>query len=53
MYFYYCKECDYIFPTKIKDCPICEENNIKSRLLKYESPYKFSEKIAVTDLNYW
>lgn len=43
--FYYCAECEYIFPLRIKHCPICEEKGIKQKLQKYKSPYKVSEKI--------
>lgn len=43
--YYHCQECNYIYPVKIKDCPICLENGVKVRLRKYESPYKISEKI--------
>ena len=53
MYFYYCSECDYIFPTKMRNCPMCEEKGIKSKLVKYESPHNFSQHILITDLNYW
>lgn len=53
IHFYYCRKCDYIFPVKIKHCPICEEKGINSKLIKYVSPYDLSEKILITDLNYW
>jgi len=53
IHFYYCKECDYIFPTRLRHCPICEEKGISSKLVKYVSPYDISEKILITDLNYW
>jgi hypothetical protein len=43
--YYHCHECNYIYPVKIKNCPICMEDGIKIRLKKYESPYKISEKI--------
>jgi hypothetical protein len=46
--FYYCSECDYIFPLRIKHCPICEEKGIKSKLIKYKSPFKVSEKIRIS-----
>lgn len=38
--YYYCKECDYIYPVKMKHCPICEEKGEKVKLVKYENPYK-------------
>jgi uncharacterized paraquat-inducible protein A len=53
IHFYYCHNCDYIFPTKIKYCPICEEKGITSKLDKYISPYDVSEQVKITDLNYW
>ena len=42
---YYCNECDYIFPKKMRNCPICEEKGMKVRLIKYVSPYEFQKKI--------
>ena len=48
---YYCNECDYIFPKKIRHCPICEEKGIKVRLTKYISPYEFHKKIKIVQLN--
>lgn len=45
--FYYCPECDYIFPIRIKHCPICEEKGQKVKLSRYRSPYKLSEKVHV------
>ena len=41
--YYYCSECDYVYPLKMKYCPICEEKGKKVKLVKYESPYKLSE----------
>ena len=38
--YYQCKECDYIFPMKLKHCPLCEEKGVKVKLIKYENPYK-------------
>lgn len=46
--FYQCGECKYIFPIKIKHCPICEEKGVKSKLLKYRSPYKISERVRIS-----
>ncbi len=48
--YYHCYECDYIYPVKMKDCPICMENGIKVRLKKYESPYDVSNKIGELSL---
>lgn len=53
IHFYYCNDCDYIFPAKMRHCPMCEENGQKTRLVKYVSPYKLSDKLVLTDLNYW
>ncbi len=41
--YYYCKECNYVYPVKMKHCPICLEKNKKVKLVKYESPNKLSE----------
>ena len=48
--YYHCHECDYIYPVKMRDCPICMENGVNVRLKKYESPYKLSEKIGELSL---
>lgn len=53
MHFYHCERCEYIFPAKIRNCPICEEKGYKVKLEKYVSQYKIAEQIRVTDLNYW
>jgi len=45
IHFYYCPECDYIYPVKMKYCPICEENGKRVKLVKYNSPYKVSDKV--------
>jgi hypothetical protein len=37
--YYQCKECGYIFPMKLTHCPLCEENGVKVKLIKYENPY--------------
>ena len=47
---YYCHECDYIFPDKMRNCPVCEEKGIKVRLTKYVSPYEFQKKIRTLQL---
>lgn len=46
--YYYCSDCDYIFPVKMKYCPICKEKGVKIKLSKYKSPYTFSKKIQHT-----
>ncbi len=38
--FYHCDDCDYIYPVKMSNCPICMEQGKKVRLKKYHSPYK-------------
>jgi hypothetical protein len=40
MYYYYCKECGYVYPVKLKHCPVCEETGVKVKLIEYENPYK-------------
>ena len=47
--FYHCSRCDYIFPTKIKYCPICEEKGHRVKLVRYKSPYPVAEEIQVTN----
>jgi len=37
--YYQCKKCAYIFPVKLVHCPLCEENGVKVKLIKYENPY--------------
>lgn len=48
--YYYCHECDYIYPVKMRDCPICIEKGIKVRLKKYQSPYLVADKIGELSL---
>lgn len=43
--YYYCKECDYIFPVKMSHCPICAEQHKKIRLVKYVSPNDVTKNI--------
>jgi len=50
IHYYFCHECDYIYPVKMKDCPICLEKGIKVRLRKYNSPYHVAEKIGELSL---
>lgn len=47
--YYYCDECDYIFPERIKHCPICEEQGEKVKLKRYVSPYKVTNKIQTVN----
>lgn len=44
--YYHCHECDYIYPVKMRYCPICLEKGIKVRLKKYESPYKINNEVT-------
>lgn len=43
--YYYCEECDYIFPVKMSHCPICAEQHKKIRLTKYVSPTNVTKSI--------
>ena len=45
IHFYYCNECDYVFPVKMKHCPICEEQGKKVKLTPYRSPYHLTKQI--------
>lgn len=47
--FYHCSNCDYIFPTRIKYCPICEEKGIRVKLDRYRSPYPVAQKIQLSN----
>jgi len=48
--YYYCHECDYVFPVKMSHCPICAEQHKRIRLTKYVSPNKLTEKIGTLKL---
>ncbi|HJN06895.1 MAG TPA: hypothetical protein QF480_09790 [Bacteroidales bacterium] len=48
--YYHCHDCDYIYPVKMKNCPICLEKGVKIKLTKYVSPYKVSEEIGNLNL---
>lgn len=37
--YYHCSECNYIYPVKMDNCPICMEKGKKVKLKKYKSPY--------------
>ena len=43
IHYYYCEECEYIYPVKLKHCPICQENGKKVKLIKFENPYKLTK----------
>ncbi len=42
IHYYYCEECRYIYPVKLKYCPVCQEKNIKVKLIKFENPHKLT-----------
>lgn len=48
--YYYCHECDYIFPVKMSHCPICAEQDKKVKLIKYVSPNDVTQKIGTLKL---
>ncbi len=51
MFYYHCKECQNVFPVKLKHCPICEEQGVKVKLIEYENPYKLDslyQKLPLT-----
>ena len=48
--YYHCEECDYIYPVKMKHCPICAEKGIKVKLKKYHSPYNVKNEIGKLSL---
>jgi len=50
IHYYYCKECDYVFPVKMRHCPICYENDKKVKLVKYQSPHKTEKLIQQLNL---
>ncbi len=41
--YYYCEECHYIFPVKLKHCPVCHEKGKKVKLIKFENPHKLTK----------
>ena len=43
IHYYYCEECNYIYPVKLKHCPVCEEKGKKVKLVKFENPYKLTK----------
>ena len=48
--YFHCHDCDYIYPVKMRNCPICLEKGVKVKLKKYQSPYKISEEIGTLRL---
>ncbi len=45
IHYYYCNECQYVYPIKMGNCPICAEKGKKVKLKKYKSPYNFSKSL--------
>jgi hypothetical protein len=43
IHYYYCEECQYIYPVKLKHCPVCQENGKKVKLIKFENPHKLTK----------
>ncbi len=43
VHYYYCSECNYIYPVKLKYCPVCEEKGLKVKLVKFENPHKLTK----------
>jgi len=48
--YYHCHDCDYIYPVKMTNCPICLENGVKIKLQKYQSPYNVTKEIGTLEL---
>ena len=48
--YYHCHECYYIYPVKMRDCPICLEKGVKVKLKKYQSPYKANAEVGILSL---
>jgi len=49
--YYYCRDCDNVFPVKLKHCPVCEEHGAKVKLIEYENPYNLKsiyQKLPIT-----
>ena len=45
IYQYQCTECNYLFPVKMKHCPICEEKGKKVKLVPYKPPVNLAPRI--------
>ena len=43
VHYYYCSECDYVYPVKLKYCPVCQEKGKKVKLVKFENPHKLTK----------
>ena len=42
IHYYYCEECRYVFPVRLKYCPVCQEKGEKVKLIKFENPHKLT-----------
>lgn len=42
IHYYYCEKCRYIYPVKLKYCPVCQEKGEKIKLIKFENPHKLT-----------
>jgi len=42
IHFYYCEECRYVYPVRLKYCPVCREKEKKVKLIKFENPHKLT-----------
>ncbi len=42
IHYYYCEKCRYIYPVKLKYCPVCQEKGEKIKLVKFENPHKLT-----------
>jgi hypothetical protein len=45
--YFHCSECDYIYPVKMDNCPICAEMGLNVKLKKYKSPYTASDVVGI------
>ncbi len=43
VHYYYCSECDFVYPVRLKYCPVCEEKGKKVKLVKFENPHKLTK----------
>ena len=48
--YYHCSECNYIYPVKMSDCPICMEKGVKIKLKRYKSPCKVANVVGVLNV---
>jgi len=48
--YFHCDECNYIYPVKMNDCPICAEKGVKVKLKRYKSPYKAADIVGTLSI---